>query len=109
MSSVTPHSYETGGDRIKRVGRIPADPAVHRPPIGRCEGPRRRGMGRAMEELATLLALQDGVIARRQVLEAGLPPAYVARKVRRREWVKVHPGVYVDHTGPIRSRPAGHD
>ncbi len=57
-----------------------------------------------MEEIAALLALQDGVIARRQVLEAGLPPGLVARKLRRREWVQVHPGVYVDHTGPLTWR-----
>lgn len=57
-----------------------------------------------MEEIEALLALQDGVIARRQVLAAGLTPTFVARKLRRREWVQVHPGVYVDHTGPLSWR-----
>jgi len=57
-----------------------------------------------MDEIAALLSLQDGVIARRQVLAAGLTPTYVARKLRRREWVQVHPGVYVDHTGPLTWR-----
>ncbi len=53
-----------------------------------------------MEEIEALLSVQDGVIARHQVLDAGLTPTYVARKLRRREWVQIHPGVYVDHTGP---------
>lgn len=47
-----------------------------------------------------LLAMQDGVIARRQLLAAGWGQTQVARKLRRREWVQVHPGVYVNHTGP---------
>ncbi len=54
-----------------------------------------------MHELDRLLSLQDGVLARRQALEAGCTPADVRRRLRRREWVVVHPGVYVDHTGPL--------
>lgn len=54
-----------------------------------------------MDPVEDLLARQDGVIARRQVLACGHPPAYGARKLRRREWVAVHPGVYVNHTGPL--------
>ncbi|QIX27883.1 type IV toxin-antitoxin system AbiEi family antitoxin domain-containing protein [Nocardioides sp. JQ2195] len=50
------------------------------------------GMGR-------IIALQDGVVARRQVLEAGLDPHDIERMLRRREWARVLPGVYVDHTG----------
>lgn len=46
-----------------------------------------------------LLALQDGVVARRQVLESGLRPHDVERLLRRREWRRLLPGVYVDHTG----------
>jgi len=57
-----------------------------------------------MDEIAALLSLQDGVISRRQALATGLPPHAIARLVRRREWVKVHPGVYVDHTGPLSWR-----
>jgi hypothetical protein len=41
------------------------------------------------------------VIARRQLLAAGADDLLIARMVRRREWVRVHPGVYVDHTGPL--------
>jgi hypothetical protein len=53
-----------------------------------------------MDEVAALLALQDGVISRRQALEAGLTPPAIKRLLRRREWATVHDGVYVDHTGP---------
>lgn len=52
-----------------------------------------------MDEVRALLELQDGVISRRQALAAGLTRVDVARLVRRREWVQLHPGVYVDHTG----------
>ncbi|HWJ80958.1 MAG TPA: type IV toxin-antitoxin system AbiEi family antitoxin domain-containing protein [Nocardioides sp.] len=47
-----------------------------------------------------LLDLQDGVISRRQALAAGWTATDVARKLRRHEWTPVHPGVYVNHTGP---------
>src|SRR3954454_6683419 len=49
--------------------------------------------------IAGVLADQSGVISRRQVLEAGLHDHDVARLVRRREIVRLHPGVYIDHTG----------
>jgi hypothetical protein len=57
-----------------------------------------------MDEIAALLELQDGVISRRQALAAGLQPHAIARLLRRREWAQVHPGVYVDHTGPLSWR-----
>lgn len=60
----------------------------------------RSGHPTVMDQIDDLLERQDGVIARRQVLAAGMPPSYVIRKVRRREWSQVHPGVYVNHTGP---------
>ena len=50
----------------------------------------------------TMLRLQDGVISRRQVLAAGLDDNDIERLVRRRMWAVVHPGVYVEHTGPLR-------
>ncbi|MET0838077.1 MAG: type IV toxin-antitoxin system AbiEi family antitoxin domain-containing protein, partial [Marmoricola sp.] len=50
---------------------------------------------------ATRLALQSGVISRRQALAAGLEPHDLRRLVRRREWAAVHPGVYATHTGPL--------
>ena len=52
-------------------------------------------------EISDVLARQSGVISRAQVLAAGGDDRLVARKIRRREWARVHPGVYVDHTGPL--------
>jgi len=52
-------------------------------------------------DLETLLDHQNGVISRRQALAAGEAPHDVRRRLRRRDWVKVHPGVYVAHTGPM--------
>jgi hypothetical protein len=51
--------------------------------------------------LGELLELQDGVIARRQALELECSANDIRRLLRRREWVRVFPGVYVDHTGPL--------
>lgn len=48
-----------------------------------------------------LLSVQCGVVARWQLLELGLRDQDIRRRVRRREWAVVHPGVYVDHTGPL--------
>ncbi|GGO84029.1 hypothetical protein GCM10011584_00620 [Nocardioides phosphati] len=54
-----------------------------------------------LSPLADLLDLQDGVIARRQVLEiAGESDATLRRRLRRGEWVTMHPGVYINHNGP---------
>ena len=52
-------------------------------------------------QIAELLDRQSGVISRRQVLGAGLPNHHIRRLLRRREWARVHDGVYVDHTGPL--------
>lgn len=58
--------------------------------------------GRAAHtELTDLLDRQRGVVARRQAIAAGQSAADVRRLLRRREWVTVHPGVYVDHTGDL--------
>jgi hypothetical protein len=55
-----------------------------------------------LSELADLLDLQSGVISRRQALAIpGESEASIRRRLRRREWVLIHPGVYVDHTGPV--------
>ena len=48
-----------------------------------------------------VLRQQDGVISRRQVLELGLAEHDIRRLLRRNLWARVHPGVYVDHTGPL--------
>lgn len=57
-----------------------------------------------MDEIAALLAAQDGVISRQQALAAGMTRVAIKRLVRRKEWVAVHTGVYVDHTGPLSWR-----
>lgn len=49
--------------------------------------------------LDQLLLRQDGVIARWQVLAAGRDDNWIENRVRRREWARVHRGVYVNHTG----------
>lgn len=46
-----------------------------------------------------LLDDQAGVVARRQLLAAGLVDHNVRRLVRRRDLVLVHPGVFINHTG----------
>ncbi len=54
--------------------------------------------------LLRLMAEQDGVINRRQALSSGLSDADLRRLVRRREWRRVHPGVFINHTGPLTWR-----
>ncbi len=50
--------------------------------------------------LDDLLARQDGVIARRQVLAHGITDNDIRRRLRRREWATLFPGIYLEHTGP---------
>lgn len=54
--------------------------------------------------LRRLLRLQDGVVSRRQLEELGCVKHDRARLLRRRELSRVHPGVYVTHTGPLTDR-----
>lgn len=51
--------------------------------------------------VAELLSRQRGVISRRQVLECDGSDNDIERLVNRREWVRVHPGVFIDHTGSL--------
>jgi hypothetical protein len=53
------------------------------------------------DELAELLDLQSGVVARRQVHDAGLHAHDLRRLLRRRDLVRVHDGVFVNHTGDL--------
>lgn len=46
-----------------------------------------------------LRRVQDGVVARWQLLAAGASPDDIRRMLRRRELVLDHPGVYRNHTG----------
>jgi hypothetical protein len=52
-------------------------------------------------EVARLLARQEGVISRAQLVGLGGTDADIRRLVRRRQWARVHQGVYVEHTGPL--------
>ena len=54
-----------------------------------------------MDAVADLLAVQSGIVSRRQALERGLADHDLRRLVRRRELAVVHPGVLVSHTGPL--------
>jgi hypothetical protein len=51
--------------------------------------------------LADLLGVQDGLVSRRQLRRAGAAPHDIRRMLRRRQLSIVHPGVYVDHPGPL--------
>lgn len=51
------------------------------------------------KDLAALICDQDGVVTRKQVIEHGGKPADIERRLRRREWVRLLPGVFLDHTG----------
>lgn len=44
---------------------------------------------------------QDGVLSHAQLTAAGVTRADMIRMQRRKEIVRVHPRVYVDHTGPL--------
>jgi hypothetical protein len=48
---------------------------------------------------ADLLSLQSGVIARRQLTARGVPAHELERLLRKRDLVRVHDGVFLDHTG----------
>jgi hypothetical protein len=54
--------------------------------------------------LAHLLKAQEGIVARRQLLENGANPHDIRRLLRRRGLARVHPGVYANHTGPLTWR-----
>ena len=51
--------------------------------------------------LAKVMSRQKGVVSRQQVIAHHGRHADIRRRLRRREWAVVHPGVYVDHTGPL--------
>lgn len=52
-----------------------------------------------MEHVTALLRQQDGVIARRQLLDAGLTASQIRSSLRRHELAVLLPGIYVTHTG----------
>lgn len=63
-----------------------------------------RGCSLDLGRLRRLLADQDGVVARRQILAVGGDDNDIERLVRRRLLVRVWEGVYVDHTGVMSWR-----
>lgn len=52
--------------------------------------------------IRAVLARQSGVITRQQVHAAGGRRHDIERQLRRREWVRMTPGIYRDHTGAPR-------
>lgn len=58
-------------------------------------------MSPAPRQLDQLLDDQHGVVSRRQLVALGLDDSFIRREVRRRRLVRVHRGVYVDHTGQL--------
>ncbi|HWJ08168.1 MAG TPA: type IV toxin-antitoxin system AbiEi family antitoxin domain-containing protein [Nocardioides sp.] len=52
-------------------------------------------------QLANRFACQGGLVTRQQLGELGFAEHDIARMLRRRDLVRVHPGVYVGHTGPL--------
>ncbi len=52
-----------------------------------------------LDAVATLLAHQDGVVSRAQLVAAGFTEARLETLLRRRDLTVVHPGVYLTHTG----------
>jgi hypothetical protein len=50
--------------------------------------------------LGSIVAVQRGVISRAQLLAIGATDHDIRRLVRRRQWARLHSGVFVDHTGP---------
>lgn len=52
------------------------------------------------DPVAALLAAQDGVVSRTQLVDAGCEPHDLERMIRRKELFVALPGVYIDHNGP---------
>lgn len=50
--------------------------------------------------IADLIAHQSGVIARRQLLALGSSDPDIRCRLKRREFRRILPGVFIDHTGP---------
>ena len=55
-------------------------------------------------EIRELMLRQDGVVSRSQALRHGFSDNDIRRLLRRREWMRIHAAVYVNHTGPTTWR-----
>jgi hypothetical protein len=53
------------------------------------------------EGIHVLIHTQSRIVSRGQLLAAGWSDVDIRRRLRRRHWQTVHPGVYSTHTGPI--------
>lgn len=53
------------------------------------------------EGIDALIHSQDRIVSRPQLLAAEWSQTEIRRRLRRRMWQTVHPGVYATHTGPI--------
>lgn len=51
------------------------------------------------QQYAALLALQSGVVSRRQLHDAAFEPHDLKRLLRQRDLVRLHDGVFINHTG----------
>jgi len=49
----------------------------------------------------TFAIAQEGVVARRQLIHAGLTPGVARREVVARRWRRLHDGIYATFTGPV--------
>jgi hypothetical protein len=66
------------------------------------ETPEPTEKGLDQEDLNHLLTwVQSGVVSRRQLVDLGAAPRDIRRMLRRGELFRVHPGVYVNHNGPL--------
>lgn len=63
-------------------------------------GTRSGADDQGMDPIRDLLIAQHGVVGRSQALEAGLEPAALRDRLRRRELVRMHKGVYLARSGP---------
>src|SRR4051794_2738829 len=52
-------------------------------------------------EIDRLAGGQDDVVSRKQLVQLGAQPGYLASQVRRGAWQAIHPGVAVVHSGPV--------
>jgi very-short-patch-repair endonuclease len=53
------------------------------------------------EGLDALIDAQHRIVSRSQLLAAQRTESEIRRRLRRRSWQTIHPGVYATHTGPI--------
>ncbi|WP_454778319.1 type IV toxin-antitoxin system AbiEi family antitoxin domain-containing protein [Georgenia muralis] len=63
-------------------------------------------MNADVDAIDRLARRQDAVLSRRQLIDLGATPDWMSRRVTSGRWLRLHPGVYLVHTGaaPWRSR-----